>query len=57
MAEYLEHMHRNRWLMSVDFDFVSQYLVSGERFAYEGYTEGLKRTSLPPHIRAQAEEL
>lgn len=53
-AEYLERLCINDWILPSDFVFVSSFLVSGERFAYEGYFDAVRRPSFPATIRKQA---
>lgn len=56
-AEYLWRLHSHRWLLPLDFAYVSSFLASGERFAYEGYITEIKRSDFPADIRKQAEDV
>ena len=54
---YLERLHRRGWLIKLDFNYISQFLVSGDRFVYEGYVAGLQTSTLPAHLLQKAENL
>jgi hypothetical protein len=56
-VEYLERLHRRGWLVELDFEYIGELLVSGDRFIYEGYIAELKRSILPPHLLQKAENL
>lgn len=55
--EYLENLFRNRWLLDIDCSFISEFLVSGNQFIYEGYAEELSRTKLPREFVSRVENL
>lgn len=57
VAEYLHRMSARGWLLPVDFSFVSSFLVSGDRFVYEGYLEEVHRPGFSTIIRDQAASL
>ena len=56
-AEYLERLSVNNWILPSDFAFISSFLAAGERFAYEGYIDAIRRPSFPAIIHKQAETL
>jgi hypothetical protein len=57
VAEYLWCLYVHRWLVSSDFEFISSFLLSGERFVYEGYTTEISRLGFPANILTQAENV
>lgn len=57
IAEYAESLHRHRWLTRDDLQFISDYLVAGDRFQYEGYIKEIQRLNLPQEIREKLENL
>lgn len=56
-AEYLHRLSIHGWLLPADFSFVSSFLVSSDRFIYEGYIECVCRSGFPLKIRDQAMNL
>nr|WP_315479687.1 GIY-YIG nuclease family protein [uncultured Rhodoferax sp.] len=54
-AEYIARCHSRGWLQDDDFSFVSDFLVSGDQFQYEGYIDQIRRYNFPESIRERAE--
>lgn len=54
VAEYLDLLARNGWITKADFDFAQQFLLSGNRYIYEGYIGAVSRSEFPSSIREQA---
>lgn len=53
-AEYIYRCTRNRWITEDDFVFVSDFLVHGDQFQYEGYMSELLRYQLPVDVASRA---
>lgn len=53
-AEYIGICARHRWLAEEDFAFISEFLVAGDQFQYEGYPQALSQFKLPEHVAARA---
>ena len=56
-AEYLYRLNRLRWLVPSDYEYVGKFLVSGDRFIYEGFIKEVQRSGFPPEVRLHAENL
>lgn len=54
---YLERLHTRGWLIELDFEYIGELLVSGDRFIYEGFIEEIRRSRLPVHLLKKAENL
>jgi T5orf172 domain len=55
-AEYLQRLsNRHGWLVPSDFAYISSFLVSGDRFVYEGYITEVNRPGFPTSVKEQAE--
>ena len=53
-ADYLYACARNSWLIDGDFEFVSNFLVAGDQFQYNGYITQIERLKLPVDILDKA---
>lgn len=53
-AEYVHRCHNRRWLEDEDFRYIREFLVSGDRFQYEGYISEVQRYKLPAAIAEKA---
>ena len=56
-AEYIARLHSKGWLQEEDFSFISDFLISGDQFQYEGYIQQISRYNLPILIKKRAEEV
>jgi hypothetical protein len=54
VAEYIGICARHRWLIEEDFSFVSEFLVAGDQFQYEGYPQALSQFNLPEQLALRA---
>ena len=57
VAEYLYRLNRLRWLVASDYEYVGKFLVSGDRFIYDGFINEVQRSGFPPEVRVHAENL
>lgn len=56
-AEYLQRLSGRGWLLPSDFSYISSFLVSGDRFVYEGLITEVSRPGFPASVKEQAESL
>lgn len=56
-AEYLQDGHALNWVVDVDFQFISNFLVAGDANCYEGFIGAVQARSFPAEIRERAAEL
>jgi hypothetical protein len=53
-AEYIVRCHSHGWLLERDFELVSDFLVRGDQFQYDGYISHIRRHPLPPDVMDKA---
>lgn len=55
VAEYLWRLQSHKWLVEQDLQYAREFLLTGDRFEYEGYSEEISRLPLPPELKSRAE--
>ena len=56
-TEYFFRCHTRGWLDKNDFQFISEFLVAGDQFQYQGYLSQIRRFRLPASVLEIAESL
>jgi hypothetical protein len=56
-AEYIARCNAKGWLQEEDFNFISEFLMGGDQFQYEGYIQHIRRHKLPTSVMELAEGL
>jgi T5orf172 domain len=54
-AEYIARCNARGWLQEEDFIFISEFLVDGDQFQYEGYIQQIRRYNFPTSVMNRAE--